>query len=159
MIVCFMLIFLLLWVAGGDLPVLRHDLGGSAAHVVVGTGYGEAGTHLAEQHRAVCHAGAACSGGAVVVPSVEPGAGHHVADQLAPIVVCEHIVAGSTLPCERAGSRTARCVVPIGASWKNRSCGDADHALVYTPLSTQKAKCTTKNAFFSKKIAVGLQGK
>ena len=62
MIVCFMLIFLLLWVAGGDLPVLRHDLGGSAAHVVVGTGYGEAGTHLAEQHGAVCHAGAACSG-------------------------------------------------------------------------------------------------
>ena len=53
MIVCFMLIFLLLWVAGGDLPVLRHDLGGSAAHVVVGTGYGETGSHLAEQHGAV----------------------------------------------------------------------------------------------------------
>ena len=37
----------------GDSSVLRHDLGGSAAHVVVGTGYGEAGSHLAEQHGAV----------------------------------------------------------------------------------------------------------
>ena len=188
MIVCFVLIFLLLWVAGSDLPVLRHHLGGAATHVVVGTGYGEAGSHLAEQHGAVCHAGAACSGGEVVVPSVEPGAGHHVADQLtrrhpiacsplrgkrasrfvqspykpsgafAAVVVCEHVVAGSTLPRERAGSRTSQRVVLVCASWRNRSCGDADHALVYTLLSTQKAKCTTKNAFFSKKIAVGLQG-
>ena len=122
----------------------------------------------AEQHGAVCHAGAACSGlprqsclqrrrdGAVVVPSVDAGAVHHVADQLAPVVVGEHIVAGSTLPRERAGSRAARCAVPVGASWRNRSCGDADHALVFTLLSTQKAKCTTKNAFFSKKIVAGL---
>ena len=50
----------------------------------------------------------------------------------AAVVVGERIVAGSTLPRERAGSRTARCVVPVGASWRNRSCGDADHALVYT---------------------------
>ena len=127
-----MLIFLLFWVAGSDLPVLRHDLGGSAAHVVVGAGNGEVCTHLAEQHGAVCHAGAACSGGAVVIPAVEPGAVHHVANQLAPVVVCEHVVAGGTLPRERAGSRATQCVVPVGASWRNRSCGDADHALVYT---------------------------
>ena len=124
-----MLIFLLLWVAGGDLPVLRHHLGGAATHVVVGTGYGEAGTHLAEQHGAVCHAGAACSGlprqsclqrrrdGAVVIPSVEPGAVHHVANQLAAVVVGEYIIAGSALPCERAGSRAAQRVVLVGAPW------------------------------------------
>ena len=144
--------------AGGDDAVFRHHLGGAAAQVVVGTGHGQVCPHLAEQHRAVCHAGAACSGGAVVVPSVEPGAVHHVANQLAAVVVGEHIVAGGTRPRERAGSRATQCVVPVGASWRNRSCGDADHALVYTPLSTQKAKCTTINAFFSKKIAVGLQG-
>ena len=121
-----------------------------------------------------CHARAACSSGAVVVPSVESGAVHHVADQLtrrhpiacsplrgkrasrfvqspykpsgafAAVVVGEHIVAGGTLPRERAGSRSTQCVVSVGASWRNRSCGDADHALVYTLLSTQKAKCTTK---------------
>ena len=94
----------------------------------------------------------------IVVPSVESGAVHHVADEFAPVVVGEHIVAGGTLPCERAGSRAAQGVVPVGVSWRNRSCGDADHALVYTLLSTQKAKCTTKSAFFSKKIAAGLQG-
>ena len=71
----------------------------------------------AEQHGAVCHAGAACSGGAVVVPSVEPGAFHHVADQLAPVVVGEHVVAGGSLPRERAGSRTSQRVVLVCAAW------------------------------------------
>ena len=68
----------------------------------------------------------------IVTLRLESGAVHHVADQLAPVVVGEHIVAGGTLPGERAGSRTAQRVVPVGASWRNRSCGDADHALVYT---------------------------
>ena len=82
----------------------------------------------AEQHGAVCHAGAACSGlprqsclqrrrdGAVVVPSVEIGAVHHVADQLAAVVVGERIVAGGTLPRERAGSRAAQRVVLVRAA-------------------------------------------
>ena len=69
-----------------------------------------------EVHLAACHASAACSGGAVIVPSVEPGAVHHVADEFAAVVVCEHVVAGGSLACERAGSRTSQRVILVGAA-------------------------------------------
>ena len=154
-----------------------HFLGGSAPHVVVGAGNAHAIVVLGEKDGAACHARAACSGGAVVVPSVEPGAVHHIADELtrrhpiacspprgkraprfasgtphcaltllrravaapqanppytvgglvqspykpsgafAAVIVSERIVAGGTLPRERAGSRAAQGVALVGAAW------------------------------------------
>ena len=69
-----------------------------------------------EVHLAACHARAACSGGEVVVPSIEAGSVHHVANEFAPVVVVEYVVAGGTLPRERAGSRAAQRVVLVCAA-------------------------------------------
>ena len=52
----------------------------------------------------------------VVVPSIEAGSVHHVANEFAAVVVCEHVVAGGTLPRERAGSRAAQRVVLVRAA-------------------------------------------
>ena len=62
----------------------------------------------------------------VVIPSVEPGAVHHIANQLAAVVVVEHVVAGGTLPRERAGSRAAQRIVLVGAAcYAAAVCGGA----------------------------------
>ena len=82
-----------------------------------------------------CHAGAACSGGEVIIPSVKPGSVHHVADEFAAVVVGIGIVPCAALagdsPC---GGRIRESIggeappPPPAGGVGRRCCGDVLHA-------------------------------
>ena len=84
--------------------------------------------------------------GAVVVPSVESGAVHHVADQLAAVVVGEYIIAGSALPGDGAGGGRIRESIggealppPPAGAVSRRCCGDVLHARSSCTYNTRKS--------------------